>query len=243
MKRSVSWMLRLLFLLIAVSAGAQPSANPPTLLDSFLALIAQPDFAYILLVIGIFGVIFELWAPGIGLPGIAGGIALLVSFTGFARLPVNWLGIVLIAFAIVLFIVDLKASTHGILTAGGLATFVLGSVFLFPPWNPPALPPSGPERVSPVAIVVMTALMALFFFFVIAKGLGAQKSPVLMSAEALRGKRGIAVTRLAPHGLVRVASEEWSARAQEGAIEQGEEVEVVRLDGVRLTVKRTPPVA
>jgi len=119
--------------LVLRTAGAEARRFDMNFVERFLDLLVNPDLAYILLVIGIFGIIFELSAPGIGGAGIAGGIAFLLSLVSFGSLPTNFGGILFIVLAVVLFIVDIKAPTHGLLTAGGIAAFLIGSFLLFPP--------------------------------------------------------------------------------------------------------------
>jgi membrane-bound serine protease (ClpP class) len=222
------------------TAGAEVRRFDMTFIDRFLAVLVNPDLAYILMVVGIFGIIFELSAPGIGAPGIAGAIAILLSLVGFGSLPTNLGGFVFIALAVVLFIVDIKVPSHGVWTAGGIASFVLGSFLLFPPWRPPTLPSAPEIRVSPVTIVVMTACIALFFILVISKGIAAQTRRITFGAEVLIGITGEAVTDLIPEGQVRALGEVWSARSSEGEIKKGEEIEVVAREGLRLVVKRKP---
>jgi membrane-bound serine protease (ClpP class) len=205
--------------------------------------LVNPDIAYILLVVGIFGIIFELSAPGMIAPGAAGATALLLSFLAFSRLPTNVGGVIFIAIAIVLFIVDIKAPTHGVLTAAGIVAFVLGSVLLFPAWRTVATASQGIEpvsliRVSPITIVVMTLLVTAFFVFVLGKGIRAQALRISFGPEALVGASGRAVTDLTPDGLVQSAGEQWSARCAEGTVAVGECVEVIGRDGLRLLVRR-----
>ncbi len=223
------------------TADAEVRALPMGFLDRFLSVIVNPDIAYILLSIGILGIIFELSAPGTLGGGIAGGIALLLAFIGFGSLPTNLGGVLLIILAVVLFVVDIKAPAHGIWTAGGITAFVLGSILLFPPWRAPTLPAAPQVRVSPLTIVLMTTLLSGFFIFALSKGLAAQGRRVSFGAEMLEGILGVAVSDLAPDGLVRAAGEVWSAHAEEGMIGAGERVKVVSRDGLRLTVRRAPP--
>jgi membrane-bound serine protease (ClpP class) len=227
--------------------GAEVRRIRPTFVDSILAFLVNPDIAYILLTVGIFGVIFELSSPGAVAPGVAGAIALILSFVGFGNLPTNVGGIVFIVLAIVLFLVDIKAPTHGFLTAGGVLSFVLGSFLLFPPWRPPAAPgppPSvpalapSPVSISVPVIVIMTLLVAAFFIFVLGKGILAQARRVTFGVESLAGGVGTVITALAPEGLVQMAGEQWSARSVEGEVPPGQSVEVVGRDGLRLLVKR-----
>jgi membrane-bound serine protease (ClpP class) len=223
-----------------------------SLIDWFLGFLVNPDLAYILLVIGIFGVIFELTSPGAIAPGVAGAIALLLAFTGFGSLPTNIGGIIFILLAVVLFIVDIKAPTHGFLTAGGVVAFVLGSILLFPPWR--AQTPQGAAgqtpagiagaqamagvHISVITIVVMTILVVAFFTFVLGKGISAQARRIAFGAEAIVGGAAVAVTDIAPEGLVQMAGERWSARTEEAGIRSGEKVEVIGREGLCLLVRR-----
>jgi membrane-bound serine protease (ClpP class) len=226
------------------TAAAEVRRFRMSAIDWFLAFLVNPDVAYILLVIGIFGVIFEISSPGAIAPGVAGAIALLLAFIGFGSLPTNIGGIVFILLSVVLFIVDIKAPTHGILSAGGVVAFVLGSFLLFPPWRGPTPPgpaglPALPSiRVSPVTIAVMTVLVVGFFVFVIGKGLRAQARRVAFGIESIVGTDGVAVTDVAPEGLVQMAGEQWSARSEEDGIRSGDRVKVVGRDGLRLLVRR-----
>jgi membrane-bound serine protease (ClpP class) len=146
----------------------------------------------------------------------------------------------------VLFIVDLKTPTHGFLTAGGVVAFVLGSFLLFPPGRAPAPAPAGSAsiphmaavHVSVVTIVVMTVLVIAFFVFVLGKGILAQARRISFGAEALTGSGGVAVTDIAPEGLVQSSGERWSARSEAGPIRAGERVEIVGREGLCLLVRR-----
>jgi membrane-bound serine protease (ClpP class) len=216
-------------------------------IDRFLGFLVNPDIAYILLIIGMFGIIFELSHPGLVAPGIAGAVALLLSFISFGSLPTNLGGVLFIVLAIVLFILDIKLPTHGVLTAGGIASFVLGSFLLFPPWRVPKVPslPSVPAvprvAIDPAIIILMTVLVSSFFIFVASKGLLAQRRKPSFGTESLPGARGVAMTEIAPDGQVHSMGEEWSARSVEGPIHAGENVEVVGREGLCLLVRRVPP--
>ncbi len=234
------------------SAGAEVRRFRMTCIDRVLAFLVNPDIAYILLVIGIFGVIFELTSPGAIAPGVAGGIALLLAFVAFGNLPTNVGGLVFIALAVVLFIVDIKTPTHGFLTAAGVVAFVLGSFLLFPAWRTPApraaaaavqsgsaAPIFAPAvRVSLAAIAVMTILVVGFFTFVLGKGIRAQARRITFGVEALPGGVARVVTDLEPDGLVQMGGEQWSAHSVEGSIRTGESVEVTGREGLRLLVRR-----
>jgi membrane-bound serine protease (ClpP class) len=225
--------------------GAEVRRVPMTFMDRILGFLIDPNIAYILLVLGIFGIIFEISSPGAILPGVAGAIALLVAFISFGSLPTNIGGIIFILLAIVLFIVDIKTPTHGILTAGGVVAFVLGSFLLFPPWGRapapaslPGLPRAPVVSVSPVAIAIMTVLVVAFFVFVLGKGILAQRRKIAFGAESVVGTQGMALTDIAPVGLVQSGGEQWSARSDDVGIRAGERVEVVGREGLRLLVRR-----
>ncbi len=219
------------------TTGLEVRRQPMTLIDRLLGIIINPDLAYILLVIGIFGIIFELSFPGMVAPGVAGALALILAFLSFGNLPTNFGGLVFIVLSVVLFIVDIKAPTHGVLTAGGVVAFVLGSLLLFPPWRAPTLPTIPVVRVSPVTIAVMSSLVVLFFAVVLAKGVRAQERPVSFGEEAIVGMVGRATSDLNPEGFVQAGGEQWSARSSEGAIRTGEQVEVVCREGLKLVVR------
>ena len=219
------------------TAAAEVRRFPMTFIDWLLGFLVNPNIAYILLVVGILGVIFELTSPGAIAPGVAGAIALLLAFLSFGNLPTNIGGILFILLAVVLFIVDIKAPTHGILTAGGVVSFIVGSFLLFPPWRI-GLPPVPSISVSVVNIVVMSVLVTAFFVFVLGKGIRAQARRITFGAETIAGTVGVAVTDMAPEGLVQMAGEQWSARAEAGGIRSGEKVEVVGREGLQLLVRR-----
>jgi membrane-bound serine protease (ClpP class) len=227
------------------TAGAEVRRFRMGFIDRLLAFLVNPDVAYILLVIGMFGVIFEVSSPGAIAPGVAGALALLLAFVGLGSLPTNVGGIVFIVLAVILFIVDIKTPTHGFLTAGGVVAFVLGSLLLFPPWRPPlpavapGLPAVPGPRLSYAAIAVMTVLVVAFFVFVLGKGILAQGRKVSFGVESLTGSAGTALTDItAAGGLVQMGGEQWSARADGGRVSAGEKVEVVGREGLSLLVRR-----
>jgi len=144
-------------------------------------------------------------------------------------LPVNYTGLIFIGLAFVLFVVDIKAPTHGVLTAGGIASLIAGALILF---NSPLY------RVSVIVVVAVAAVTGLFFAFAIAKVVRAQTWPVMTGREGLVGRLTTARTPLDPEGSVFVQGELWRASAVDGPIDQGEQVEVIAMEGLRLTVKR-----
>ncbi len=210
---------------------------PMTWLEIVLHGIVDPNIAYILLSLGTIALIAEFYNPGSLLPGVTGVISLILAFVALGSLPVNWGGIALIVLAFVFFIADVKVSGIA-LSVAGVISFVLGSLLLFSPFT--ASPPTMPKlSVSPWLLASMTALLVAFFGIAVTAGLRAQKSAVLMGTHALIGKTGIAISDLAPLGVVQVQSETWTAVAVNGLINAGETVEVIGSDGLRLQVQRS----
>jgi membrane-bound serine protease (ClpP class) len=220
------------------TAGARIEHVEMGLVDEILYVISDPTIAYILLSLGTMGIFFELSNPGSVLPGVVGGICLLVGFYALGTLPVNYAGLALIGFAFLLFVVDLFTPTHGVLTVGGLVSFVLGSLLLFN--VPEAAPWLG---LSVWTILAVTSVLAAFFLIVarlVAKSHGLKPS---VGREALIGEIGRARSALEPTGMVWVVSALWEATAEDGPIPVGARVEVVAVDGLHLTVRRAVDVA
>jgi membrane-bound serine protease (ClpP class) len=223
------------------TAGARVVVRPMNLPERILHAIADPNIAYLLLSIGFIGIIAELYSPGALFPGVTGAIALILAFVALGSLPVNWAGVVLLALGLGLFAADLATEGIGVLAVGGLVAFVLGSLMLYSPFTP--LSPAMPEvRVSRWLIFAVAAAMAALLFFVGRAVMRLRHEPAAIGAPALLGRVGVAESRLAPGGTVRIDSEVWSAAVEEGAdpIAPGESVEVVGLEGVVLRVRQRP---
>jgi membrane-bound serine protease (ClpP class) len=200
--------------------------------ESFLHAVAHPNIAYVLFLIGIYGVIYELANPGAILPGVAGGIALILAFVAFETLSINLAGLLLLLFAVLLFVVDIKAPTHGILTVGGIVALTLGSFMLFNPGT-------SFYHLSWWLIVVMVAITTAFFVFIVTAGVRALNRRVRSGAEGLVGRRGSAKTRIGREGVVLVEGEDWNAYAEGEEIPPGESVEVLAVEGLRVKVKKS----
>ncbi len=199
----------------------------PGFRQRLLAIIADPSVAYILLMLGFYGLLFELQNPGAILPGVVGGICIILSFLALSTLPVNYAGLALILLALVFFIAEIKVASHGLLAAGGILSMLLGSLILFQ---------TGSARLPWTVVGGVTLATAAFFLFVVGAGLRAQRRRVQTGAEGLRGQRGVAVERLAPSGMVRVGGELWRAMAEQ-VIEVGSEVEITGVDRLTLRVR------
>jgi len=198
--------------------------------DRFLNVITDPNVAYVLMMLGMLGLFFELSNPGVVLPGVIGGISLILAFFAFQSLPINYAGLLLILFGIVLLVAEIKVVSHGVLAVGGMVAMALGSIMLF----------DAPEldfRVSGWVIAPTVALTAGIFLFMIAAGVRALASRSAVGAPALLGQVGIARGALAPEGQVMVQGELWRAVART-PVEEGSRVRVVDVNGLTLTVEK-----
>jgi membrane-bound serine protease (ClpP class) len=203
---------------------------PMDVVEQFLSLLSDPNVGFILMTIALYGIIFELNNPGSVFPGVIGGLALVLAFVSFAVVSVNVAGLLLIGFAMILFVADIKVPSHGVLTSGGIASFVLGSLLLTG-GNEPFL------RISVTLIVTVAVLTAAFFAFAIGAGVRAQRGRVQTGREALIGAVGVTRSELAPAGTVFVHGELWNADAAEGVIPAGKSVRVTDVHGLRLNVR------
>jgi membrane-bound serine protease (ClpP class) len=215
------------------TAEASVEELPMTPVEQFLHIITNPTIAFILLTVGINAILFELSSPGGYAAGIVGAICLLLAFYALGVLPVNYSGLALIGLAFVLFVLDIKAPTHGALTAGGVVSLVAGALILF---NSPLY------QISISAVVAVAVVTGLFFAFAVTKVALAQRKPAVTGREGLIGEVGRARRPLDAEGAVLVQGELWDATAVDGPIAAGECVEVVAMDGFQLRVKKTTKV-
>jgi membrane-bound serine protease (ClpP class) len=201
--------------------------------DRFLALISDPNIAYLLMMGGMLGIFFELSNPGSILPGIIGGICLILAFFAFQSLPVNWAGLLLLLFGVVLLIVEIKVVSHGVLTIGGVIAMLLGSIMLY----------DAPEvtgiRLSWYVIVPTVGTTAGLVFFAVSMGIRALYRPSVIGPSAMVGRLGVTRTPLEPDGQVLVDGELWRAVSPEPGVGAGESVQVIAIDGLTLTVTRS----
>ncbi|HEX7263920.1 MAG TPA: nodulation protein NfeD [Candidatus Dormibacteraeota bacterium] len=211
------------------TARAQIQDSPMPFWMLFLNALIDPTIAALLILLAAYGIITELSTPGAILPGVVGGIAAILAIVSLANLPVNVAGALLMLLALALFVADLKANTHGILSFGGVLALLLGMAFLIN---------TGPIGlgVNPVAVIVAAALTTAFFVFFIRKVWAARRRPVTTGAEALVGARGEAREDLSPEGLVFVRGALWKAVASASPIPIGSQVRVVGRKGLQLQV-------
>jgi membrane-bound serine protease (ClpP class) len=204
--------------------------------EKLLALISDPNIAYILLLLGIYGILFELYNPGAIFPGVIGAICLILAFYSLQALPINYAGLALIVLGIILLLLEIKIVSNGLLTIGGAISLLLGSVMLINS-------PFELMQISLTVIITAVALTVLFFLFAIGMALKAQKRKPTTGKEALVGERGIALTKFKPAsngwatGQVRVHGEIWKAISQD-AINPNEEIVVRGVEGLTLKVEK-----
>ena len=210
--------------------GATVTEIPMQLWERFAQVFLRPEVMFILMLMVIYGFIGELSSPGAILPGVVGAIALVLVLYMSAILPVNVAGLALIGLAVLLFIVDIFAPTHGVLTAGGIVSFFIGAMMLFSH--------GGNEfHLSLKWIIPATALTAAFFVFVAGKGIRAQFKPASTGIESMLGKTTNAISRIdSAGGKVFIEGETWNA-ASLTPIETGQTAEVTGIKGLTLQVK------
>jgi membrane-bound serine protease (ClpP class) len=196
--------------------------------ERMLAILSNPNLAYILMMLGIYGLIFELSNPGALLPGIIGTISLILAFYAFQTLPVNYAGLLLILVGVALLILEINIPSYGVLTIGGLTALALGSAMLFET-------PDRMFRISWYVIAPALIVSALFFAFAIGMGLRAQKRPAYN--DALVGQVGVARTDIETDGTMFINGEYWQAHASE-KIPEGETARVIATDDNKLVVRK-----
>ena len=204
-------------------------------IEQLLLLLTDPNIAFLLLAIGVQAVLIEISSPGGWVAGFIGAVCLTLAVYGMGVLSVNWFGILFLIIAFVLFILDIKAPTHGALTTAGVATFIVGALVLF---NSPGTPQF--QRVSVPLVVGMSLFLGLLFFGILLLALRAQHRPIQTGSESLLGKTGTAKSFSEEAGQVQVGSELWSAEksAESESIGKGDKIEVVEVRGLRLVVKK-----
>jgi membrane-bound serine protease (ClpP class) len=199
--------------------------------DRFLALITDPNIAYILMMVGMLGIFFELSNPGVVLPGVIGGISLILAFFAFQSLPINWAGLLLILFGVALLIAEIKITSHGVLTIGGVVSMVLGSFMLYEA-------PEAGFRVSWTVILPTVGASAGLVVWAVSAGLRAMMRPPTTGAAGMIGQHAVVRAALDPEGQVQLHGELWRAVAEDAPVPAGETVRVTGVDGLTLRVSR-----
>lgn len=215
------------------TAGATLEEIPMSARERAFQILWRPEMMFFLMLVAIYGIIGELSNPGSIFPGVAGVIALILALYLGAVLPISFAGLALILLAVGLFVADAFAPTHGVLTAGGVAAFLLGAFMLFDPSQ-------GWPRLSWTIALPATLVTAAFFVFIVGTGLRAQWLPVKTGSQAMVGQSATALTRIdANGGMVFVEGEYWSATS-ETPLEAGSPVTISGLNGLTLHVQPVP---
>lgn len=215
--------------LVMKTRNAQVREKEMGLRLKILSAISNPNIAYILLLVGLAGLYFEFANPGVILPGVIGGMSLILAFFALQTLPVNYAGVLLILFAIVLFIAEIKVISHGLLTVGGIVSLVMGSLLLFDS-SEPAL------RVSLQVLVPTVTILSLFFIGVISLVVKAQMSKKHTGKEGMEGAEGVTVTEIFEQGQVLINGEYWIAMSDR-KIQQGRRIRVKSVERLTLNVE------
>ena len=199
-------------------------------IESFLFAITDPNIAYILLSLAILGITVEIFNPGLIFPGVAGAVSGVLAFYSLGMLPVNYAGIILMVLALALFIAEAFTPTFGLLTAGGIASLITGSLILFK---------GGPLfQVNIGLIIAIAVIFAAFLVFIISRVVAAHKLQAATGREELVGKAAVVRTPLVPEGKVLLEGELWTAVIDEGNAARGDEVIVNKVDGLKLFVTK-----
>lgn len=214
------------------TASAPMTTIAMTLRQRVLSAIAHPNVAYILMSLGMLGLTIELWTPGAILPGVVGGISLLLAFFALQVLPVNYTGLLLMLFGLALLALEVKVTSYGLLTIGGAVSLIFGSMMLI---DSPA-----PEMQLSMSLVVSSVLgLTAIAAFLVRLALKSQRMPAVTGMEGMLSEVGEALTPIGPGqpGTVRVHGEVWRA-VSDGHIVRGDRVRIAHVDGLTLTVRK-----
>jgi membrane-bound serine protease (ClpP class) len=226
---------------VETSAGEKTlNTNNPHLITyemsfslKLLNILSDPNISYILFMLGIYGLLFEIFSPGAIFPGVIGGICIILAFYAMHTLPINYAGLALIIFAVILFILEIKIVSHGILMIGGIISLILGSILLIDVRSA-----SGIVAISWEVIAMVVLATILFFSIAIGLGIKAQRKKPVTGTEGLLGEVGKAISDINPNGQVRVHGEIWDAESPENKIEAGDRIVVSQVSNLKLIVKK-----
>jgi len=199
--------------------------------EKLLSVLTDPTVAYLLLLLGMLAVVVEIFAPHGFVTGTIGVMAVVLALVGIVNLPVQISGVALLLLGMALLGLELKITSHGVLTLLGLAAFVFGSLLLLP--RIPGF------RIPPIAIGTVTLAWVLMLGMVVRLVLRARRQPVLTGIQRVEGRTGVARTELAPRGVVHIGGEDWNALAEAPPIARGEQVLVVSVEGLTLRVRKS----
>jgi membrane-bound serine protease (ClpP class) len=215
------------------SSGLEVEVRPPGWQTELLMLVTNPNVAFILMLIGVYGLIFEFFSPGAVAPGLIGAISLLLAFYALAFMPINYAGAALVLFGVALMIAEVHIGAFGALGVGGIAAFVIGAVMMFPAQAPGLTLSHG--------VVAVTALGSAALLLLALAAVLRRRRPVVTGHEALIGAEGETVSWQDGEGRVRVKGEIWLARS-DAALTAGSRVKIIGRDGLVLRVQDVQPV-
>ena len=204
--------------------------------ERLLDLLSDPNIVYILFMLGTYGLMFELYNPGSIFPGIVGVISLILAFYSMHTLPINYAGLALMIFGIILFLLEIKIVSHGMLAIGGAVSLFLGSIMLIRTSSILEF-----VEISWIVIVASVAMTTFFFVFLLGLGLKVQRKKPVTGIEGLIGEVGETMTLMNPEGTVRVHGEFWQAESTSGRIAKGEHVRVLEIQNLKLRVEQVKP--
>jgi membrane-bound serine protease (ClpP class) len=215
--------------------GAVVETFRPTLIEKLLSVLTNPAIAFLLITIGVQAILIEISTPGGWIAGFIGVVCLALAAYGMGVLPVNWFGLIFIVTAFVLFVLDIKAPTHGALTIAGVLSLIVGALVLF---NSPGVPSF--QRVPVPLVIGVSVAMGALFFVVMIFAVRPQKIPPLMGLESMVGRTGQARSDLAPGGIVQLGGEQWTVELAPGeeSLPASTRVEVIGVKGLKLLVRK-----
>src|SRR5258706_6391057 len=216
------------------TAGISVQNLDPSAVDTLYSLLIDPNIVFLLFIVAVVGIFVEISHPGAIVPGVTGGIALILFLFGAGSLAPNWAGLALMALSFVLLVLDVKLTTHGVLTIGAVISLIVGALLFFNSGGPY----SGPQ-VNPVIVFAMGGLVGLVGLYVVSLIIRMKRRPVTTGMEGMIGNTAVAITPLLPEGRVNYEGEDWSAVLDPPAIsaDPGSEVRIVAVDGLRLHVR------
>ncbi len=217
------------------TANASFTSVSISFIEQLLLIVTDPNIVFLLITIGVQAILIELSSPGGWVAGFMGVVCLGLATYGLGILPVNWFGLLFIATSFVLFILDIKAPTHGALTAAGIGSLIVGALVLF---NTPVTPSF--QHVSVPLVIGVSLVSGAIFFTIMMIAVRAQRAPIRTGEESMGGRMGVTRTDLSPKGSVQVGGELWTAELEEidASLPAGTRVEVVKVDGLRLIVRK-----
>lgn len=200
--------------------------------QKILSRLSDPNIAYIIMMLGFYGLLFELFSPGAIFPGIIGVICLILAFYSMSSMPVNYAGLALIVFGIILYLLEIKIISHGLLAIGGTVSVLLGSMFLFR-----ATPVESYISLSWAAIFAVTAVSVLFFSFLVTMGIRAQRATKISGSNTMVGQTAVTLNTLDPEGQVKILGQIWKAASLAGKINENEKVIIKEVKELTLYVE------